>query len=139
DRAGKAPPPRAAAARGLEALWDDLLADDGFRACLAVQELSTASGAVRFLAGKLRPLAAADPRLRRLVRDLDATRFPVREQAARELEDLGDLAEPALRQALTAKLTLEARRRIEKLLAKLDAVPTSPARLRSLQALALAG
>jgi RNA polymerase sigma factor (sigma-70 family) len=134
-RAGKAPPPRAPVAGGLEALWADLSADDGFRACLAVHKLSAISGAVRFLTGKLRPLAAADPRLTRLVRDLDATRFPAREQAARELEELGELVEPALRQALTAKPTLEARRRIEKLLAKLDAEPPSPARLRPLRAL----
>jgi RNA polymerase sigma factor (sigma-70 family) len=135
DRAGKAPPAPAPAAGGPEALWADLLADDGFRACLAVQALSAIHGAVQFLAGKLRPLAAADPRVTRLVRDLNAARFAVREQAARALEELGDLAEPTLRQALAARPALEERRRIEKLLAKLDAGAISPARLRTLRAL----
>lgn len=52
------------------------------------------------------------------------------------LEDLGELAEPALRQALAQRPHLEVRRRLEQLLAKL-APDLPPAQLQVLRALAV--
>src|SRR5262245_53820445 len=59
-----------------------------------------------------------DTRLARLIRDLNHDRYHVREQATRALESMGDLPGPALRMALENPPSLEARRRIERLLAK---------------------
>jgi hypothetical protein len=61
----------------------------------------------------------------------------VREKARRELAELGELAEPALRQALSDKPSLEARRRIQALLDNLRAPVTRPELLRSLRAVAV--
>jgi hypothetical protein len=53
------------------------------------------------------------------IADLADDRFPVRQNASRELEKLGAAAKPLLREALKGNLLLEPRRRIEVLLAKL--------------------
>jgi hypothetical protein len=54
-----------------------------------------------------------------LVADLDSEQFERRQQAGKALEVLGDLALPALRQALKKTPALEVQRRLEELLAKL--------------------
>jgi hypothetical protein len=80
---------------------------------------------------------AAEPanpeRLARLLADLDAERFSVREQATADLAKFGDAAEPALRQLLAGKPTAEARRRAETLLEGIK-LQVSPAILRGLRA-----
>ena len=45
--------------------------------------------------------------VRRWIRDLDSDRFAVRDRAVAELAKLGDAAEPALRQALRDRPSLE--------------------------------
>jgi WD40 repeat protein len=123
------PPP------ALDARWNDL-AGSVERAYDAGWEMvAAAEQAVPFLDEHLkRPAPVSRDRLNRLVADLDGKRFAAREKATRELHDLGDLAEAALRQALAARPGPEARRRIEKLLAGLD-WNNSPDRLRLLRAL----
>src|SRR5262249_25875780 len=70
---------------------------------------------VPFLARQLRPAEAPDPKhLARLIADLDADDFAVREKATRELGELGALARPAVRQALAGKPSVEARGRLER-------------------------
>jgi hypothetical protein len=65
----------------------------------------------------LKPVKEPDlQRLRQLVQDLDNDTFAVREAAAKELENMGALITPALRQALAASPSLERRRRLERLL-----------------------
>lgn len=60
--------------------------------------------------------------------------FAARQKATAELEKLGELAEPTLRRALENNPSLEQRRRIEPMLAKLEvSIPSSDA-LRSLRA-----
>jgi WD40 repeat protein len=61
-----------------------------------------------------------EQRIQQLVADLDADQFARREQATRQLQELGATAEPALRKALAAKPALELRRRIDMLLDKVD-------------------
>jgi hypothetical protein len=68
------------------------------------------------------------------VRDLDDGVFEVRQKASAELEKLGELAEPALRRALENKPTLEQRRRIEPILAKLETALPTGASLQALRA-----
>jgi WD40 repeat protein len=94
-------------AKGLQQAWDDL-ATDARKAFTARWTLAAAPDqAVFLLREHLKPALAADPqRLRRLLADLDSEQFAVREKARRELAALGELAEPALRQALADKPSL---------------------------------
>jgi WD40 repeat protein len=108
-------------ARELEGLWTDL-AGEASKAYRAVWALAAARDqALPLLKERVRLLRPADPaRVLRLVADLDSDRFAVREEAARELDCLGEAAAPALRRALRQKPSLEVSRRIEGLLAKLE-------------------
>jgi len=105
----------------LEALWRQLAASEARPAYTAVWTLQAApADSLPYLRTQLLAYAKPDPqRLKQLVKDLDANEFGVRNQAAAELEKLGQLAATALRQALDEKPPLEMRRRIEQLLDKL--------------------
>jgi hypothetical protein len=60
--------------------------------------------------------SAADPqKVARWITDLDSNQFSVREKATRELEKLGESAQPAMRKALENQLKPEAKRRLERL------------------------
>jgi hypothetical protein len=119
----------------LSALWADLSDADAARAYRAEQALSGAAGsAVPFLKERLRPVAALDAkRVDRLLSELDSDDFATRERAAKELEGLGERAEPALRKALTGEPSAELRQRAEGLLEKLD-LARSPEQLRGVRA-----
>jgi WD40 repeat protein len=99
--------------------------------------------AVAFLARHLTPVPeVADARLGKLIANLDADAAAVREAAFAELEKLGPVAGPALTKALAGKPSLEARRRLRELVAKLpayDAKPDELRRARAVQALELIG
>jgi hypothetical protein len=87
---------------------------------------------------RLQPARPAEPaRLRRLLADLGSEGFPVRNRAQAELEALGDLAEPALRQALKGKPALEVERRIQGLLGKLRGPVQRPDTRRAVRAVAV--
>jgi WD40 repeat protein len=124
-----APVARELSGKELGALWSDLGAD-ARQSHRAIRALAAAPGqAVPFLAGRLRPAAALDAkRVERLITDLDSDRFEVRDAAARELTQMGEQVEPALRRVLEGKPSPEARRRVEALL-------TGPRRVRSLEGL----
>jgi WD40 repeat protein len=90
--------------------------------------------AVAWLAKALPPVRRADPqRTGALLRDLASTKFAERHRATAELEDLAEAAEPALREALKTPLAEESRRRVERLLEKLDPLKSAK-RLRALRA-----
>jgi WD domain, G-beta repeat len=79
--------------------------------------------AVPLLAELLRPAPAVDSkRVTRLLTDLDSDDFQVRSRAQKELEKMAEAAEPFLRRALKSELSLEARRRVEELLAPIEEV-----------------
>jgi hypothetical protein len=78
------------------------------RACTALEDLL-----------RRRRLDHSPARLARLIAGLDDDDFPAREQAQRELGELGDLAEDALRQALAGRPSFEVQRRIRELLERL--------------------
>src|SRR5207244_4294750 len=124
-------------AEEIEARWDDLGRQDGPKARQAVWDLVAAGGqVVPFLKERLRPVAPADPaRVARLIADLDSDRFADREDAAGQLEQLAELAEPALRKALKGEPSPEVRRRAEQLLQKLGSPLLSGERLRQARAL----
>jgi WD40 repeat protein len=121
--------------RRLEALWGDLAGADAARAWRAACTLAAAPGqALPWVQEHLKPVSAEDARrIARLVADLDSAEFAARQQAARELEKLGELAEPALRQALDGRPSAEVRRQAERLLANLGGPVQAPEVLRGLR------
>ena len=68
----------------------------------------------------LRPAEVDAGRVAKWLAALDGDDFQEREKASRELAKLGDLAGPAVRQALEGKPSPEARRRLEELARGLD-------------------
>ena len=120
----------------LERCWGELASTDGAAAYRAMGQLAVAPReAVPFLDERLRPVAGAPRRrIARLIGDLGSEHYAVRDKAQRELERLHDLAEEELNRALAAGPTLELRRRIDGLLAKLDLL-NSPEQLRALRAM----
>ncbi len=88
-------------------------------------------------------MSAISPQLkpRQWIAELDSDRFPVRQAAARELEQRGAQAEQALERAVQDGLSLEARRRAEDLLQTLRGnVSTEVLRtLRAIQTLETIG
>jgi WD40 repeat protein len=117
----------------LEARWADLADNDAGKAWRAIWDLALAPQSVAFLRERLRPVpAAAADKIARWVAHLDADDFATRRTAVRELENLSDLAEPALRKALEDAPSPELRRQATRLLDKLTSL--SGERLRSLRA-----
>jgi RNA polymerase sigma factor (sigma-70 family) len=113
--AGKGAWDRPPTAAELDSCWAALAGDDAARAYKAIRRLAASpTAAVSYLAGRLRPVRPADEaRLAGLIANLDSSRFAVRDQAARELEALGDTAVAACRRALAGRPSAEARRRLE--------------------------
>lgn len=125
-------------AKELERLWQDLDAADARRAYQAMWQLgANARESVPFLAERLQPIRAADAeRTATLLRDLDADAFALRQRASAELEKLGPSVETALKTALVKSPSLEFRRRLERLLERLDTWWASQGRLlRALEVL----
>ena len=126
-------------AKDIETAWEELAGDDAVRAYDSIRRLSAAPREpVEFLRRQLKPVAVADEkRIARLIADLDADEFAVREKATQELDALGEIAVHACRKALEGTPSAESRRRLERLLsaqARETAKP-SPERLRTLRAL----
>jgi RNA polymerase sigma factor (sigma-70 family) len=123
----------------IEESWTDLANPKfghGYRALL---RLAAARGqAVVFVKQRIRPVAAPDRRrLARWIRDLDDERFAVREQASRELAALGEVAVPALREAINRKPLPEAARRIRRLLDQQEERTLSTEELRVVRSVEL--
>src|SRR5262249_33981915 len=121
----------------LEALWG-ALAEDASRAHAAIWRMaSRPREMVPFLHRRLMPVQPVPAeQLARLVAELEAPRFSVRERASDELERIGPGALPALRKALAGHPSLEVRRRCEDLLKRSQAPVPSPRRLREIRAVA---
>jgi hypothetical protein len=118
----------------LAAWWDDLIGEPT-KAHQAIGALAAARSITAFLAKRLTPVEAPDEkRLARLIADLDGEQFQQRDAATKELQQLHLLAGPALRKALANQPSLEARRRLEELLQRLEEPITSGDTLRALRA-----
>ena len=121
----------------LDALWTALGDPNAAKGYQAIWSLTTApEQSVPLLQQRLQPAAKVDSqKIDRLIADLNSDRFPVRQQAMKELDELGRNAEPALLQALVNQPTLEVRLRLEQLLDKCATVfEAEPVQLRSLRA-----
>jgi WD40 repeat protein len=129
--------------QGLEELWADLGNSDAPKAHRAVHKLAAAPAeTLPFLKVHLMP--ASGPAMRQVTKwiaDLDSERFAVRRVAARKLGALGEQVEPALRQVLEGKPSVEVGHRVEAILAAPRAAPsaTELRGLRAIRALELIG
>jgi RNA polymerase sigma factor (sigma-70 family) len=101
----------------LETLWTDL-SKDAAEAYRAIWDLVLAPDvSTPFLKERLKPVI---PLPAALIADLDSDRFAVRDKAVKTLEAQGEAAEDAIRKALQAKPTLEARRRLESIVDRIE-------------------
>jgi RNA polymerase sigma factor (sigma-70 family) len=115
QHSAKTPLVKKLAAAELDACWADLAGADAALGYHATRRLAAApADAVPYLRARLSPVTAVDEkRLAGLVADLDNDKFPVRQAAAKELEELGEAATGALQKALAGKPSLELTRRIQ--------------------------
>jgi hypothetical protein len=118
-------------------LWEDLACSDAARAGVAVRRLTAdPDRAVSFLSRRLRPVARPDAeRIDRFIADLNADKFETRESGQLELEALGEMAIPAVREALSRNPTTEAQRRLTAVLERVDQGILAGAELQNLRAL----
>ncbi len=114
--------------------WEALAGTDARLAYAAIWSLAAdPEGTTAFLRERLRPAPRLEAaRVRRLVGELASDEFKVRDRAEHELEELGEGVLAELRSALAGATDLEARRRLDRLIERLDP-PVPPTRL--LQAL----
>jgi hypothetical protein len=117
-------------------LWTQLGDSDGRKAYRAIcRMLAAPERSVQLLREKLELVAARDAEVLRYVAQLDDNRFAIRSKATVELEKLGELAEPALREALSKNPSLEVQQRAKQLLKKLEGPVNNPDTLRALRAI----
>ena len=123
----------------LKVLWADLASDDARLAWKAACSLAGAPvRAIGWIREHLRPASPPDElHIEQLIGRLDSDRFAVRDQASRDLQKLGALAEPVLVKALSSQPNLESRRRLEDLLGKINGTVPTGERLRVLRAVEL--
>ncbi len=118
----------------LTALWEELADADAGKAWKAGWRLTADPAAsVPFLQKRLRPAEVDAARIAKLLAALDGDDFEGREAASRELAKLGELAGPAVRKALGANPSPEARRRLEELTRKLGGPVESMEEARALR------
>jgi WD40 repeat protein len=120
-----------------EAAWARLADSDAARAFETIVRLTespeTAAGLLR---ERMKPVAAADgKRVARLIAQLDDDEFDRREEASRELEKLGAIAEGELRKAVKAAASAEMVRRAGDLLKAIEDGAVTGDRLREVRAL----
>jgi hypothetical protein len=140
DLTGTPPPPKGPARptmpaaklmpSQLEQLWQDLIATDAPRIYRAIWGMALAGKqTVPFLKDRLKQIVPVDrQRVQALLADLNHEQYGRRDKAVEQLEKLGGLCEPLVRAAVQQPPSMDARRRMEKLLAKLEEpVPSSDA------------
>jgi WD40 repeat protein len=125
-------------AEGLKRAWADLGAEPGKAFAARGRLAASPEQALPLLKERVQPVRAADSRLvRRLFADLDSDELAVRDNAQRELGDLGDRATAAMRQALGKKPSAEVKRRIETLLKRPGGPVVPAAVVRAVRAVAV--
>ncbi|HMF19842.1 MAG TPA: hypothetical protein VKE98_21735, partial [Gemmataceae bacterium] len=114
-------PVQVPASADMKRFWSDLADADATRAYQAIVSMMLKrEDTVAFLAAHLPPATPPPPKqVEQWIKDLNSPRFAERDRGNRELENLGGLAEKALRSALQKDFPLEVTRRIEQLLQRL--------------------
>jgi len=124
----------ALSAKHLDQLWADLGEEDAAQAYRAAGALIAAPDqAIAFLQKHLRPTEKDAGRIAQLIADLDSDRFTVRDAAHKQLEQIGEPAESALRKVLEGRPSAEVRRSVEGLLGTSWVIRSSE-RLRQVRA-----
>jgi hypothetical protein len=119
----------------LAPLISDLASGDAAKAYRAVVALADhPDRAVGLLKERIQAAADTESRVARLVAELDADEFAVRQKASAELARHGNTAEDALRQALAKEPSAEVRRRANALLVRLKTGEVSPELLATVRA-----
>lgn len=125
--------PANAADESLKGLWQDLTDRDTITGFRAIRKMIRTPGCVEFLQGHLKP--AADDEIARAIGDLDHESFDVRQKAEKALLESGGRCRPAVTRVLNAfENSLEFRRRLERVLEKVDALPLPVEDLRKVRA-----
>jgi WD40 repeat protein len=123
----------------LEKSWADLATAKG-QVVLTLFEgfASQPKETVRFFKEHLKPAAAPNTeRIAKLILELGAAKYEVREKAHRQLLALGEQAEPMLQNSVSKPNNAEAKRRIETLFKELASPPVEPDTIRQLRAVEL--
>jgi WD40 repeat protein len=120
----------------LERLWKDLAGTNAEAAYRAIGKVAAAGNqAILFLRAHLHPAPEIDrKRVSSWLAELDSRQFPTREKATQELDRLGESADLLLRKALQEPRSLEAGRRLQRIVQKLAGPITSPSQLQALRA-----
>jgi len=130
-----APAPVELTVRELDDMWTRLRAEDPAKALPAMATLDRdAAHSVPYLLQQLQKELPDAKRIDQLVSDLGSDQFAIRDRATRELEDLGSIAENALKIALKAGPSLDLRMRIERLLMQSQTRHMTPAQVRAQRA-----
>jgi hypothetical protein len=123
--------------RALLSAWQDLSVRTGPAPAQALSTLMQAGdAAVALLQKQLSPVVGpSEQQLQGWIKDLGHAKYAVREKAVQELQQLRELAIPALQEALQDNPTLEVHVRLERLLQAADPARLSPGRLQARRAL----
>jgi hypothetical protein len=125
------------AAKELDGLWADLGGADGRKVYAAVRLLrADPERSIPFLRERLKrpPDKLDENKVKKLIADLDADEFRVREAASKELAKLGKSAESPLRAALAGSPSAEVKGRLERLLEVIGAETLTPEQQRDIRA-----
>jgi WD40 repeat protein len=134
----KARKPKTLEAQDAKQVWADLGADAPKAFAARAVLVESPENAVSLFKERLKPAQRADSRqVRRLIANLDSDGFATRDEAQNELEEIGEAALDALRQALANRLSPDARSRIETLILILRGPVTRQEVLRALRAVAV--
>jgi WD40 repeat protein len=122
--------------RGDEA-WQLLAGRDAAKALAAMQTLAASpKEAVSLLKQHLKPVPPVDAAaVAKLIEQLDDPQFKVRQQSGSDLAKFGEPAAAGMRKALTGKVSLEMRQRLESILDKVVPPLDAPELLRALRAI----
>jgi hypothetical protein len=112
----------------LDRRWTVLASTDAAKAFDVVQQwIAAPRQSVPYLTAKIRRVEPVDSRLlAALLADLENADFALREKATAKLEDLGEKALGACRQALVGEISLELRRRLETIVEKITHLARAP-------------
>lgn len=118
--------PKLTEAQG-DQVWADLGSDNAGRMHHAAWTLAAAGEAAVTLLGNRLEAVPADPlmgpKIKKLIEQMDDDRFAAREQASDDAAELGEAAEPFLREAVKNVSSAEVRHRVRRLLTELSSKP----------------
>lgn len=123
------------ATRPFEELWTDLAHESPRIARRAVFDIVAAGDAmVSKIRNRLRPIQTSDDSVQKLIGDLSSPEYAIREEAFKQLEQLGGLVEPALKTAVRVSRSPETRKRAQTLLERLQPTIADPEIVRAIRA-----